>query len=145
MAIYKSGEVTLQASAEDVFNKLSNLENLSSLIASIPEDKIPADQKKALESLTITEDSISFPGGPVGSLTLKMTERKAPNLIKLEGVGSPVPLSMTMHISPEGAFSSKGQVDIDIQIPALLKPMVGGQIQKIADQFGDMLKSIPFA
>lgn len=144
MAIYKSPEVTLKGSATEVYDKLSNLENLKSLMDKIPVDQVPEDKRKAFEDLQITQDSISFPAGPVGALTLKMTEKVSPSLIRLDGEGSPVPLALIMHIEPEGTTASKGYVEIDIQIPALLKPMVGGQIQKMADQFSDMLKSISF-
>lgn len=145
MATYKSGEVTLQGSAEEVYNKLSNLDNLRDLLAKIPADRLPEEQKKQLESLEITPDSITFPGGPVGSLTLQMTEKIEPTLIRLDGVGTPVKLGLSMHITPECPTSSKGEVDIDIDLPAMLKPMVGGQIQKMADQFGQMLKAISFS
>lgn len=145
MANYRSGDILLNGSAEEVYSKLSNLENLKSLLEKVPADRLPEDQRRALESLEVTQDSITFPGGPVGSLTLKMTEKVAPEFIKLEAENSPVPLSLSMHIIKEGATQSKGYVDIDVAIPAMLKPMVGGQIQKMADQFGDMLKTMTFA
>ena len=145
MAIYKSGEVELQAPAEMVYERLSNMENLRSLIDKIPADRIPADQKKAFSEIEITPDTITFPAGPVGAMTFRIVERTVPSLIKLQGEGSPVPLSLSMHITPDDASSSKGFVEIDIEIPALLKPMIGGQIQKMADQFGEMLRAIPFS
>lgn len=145
MAIYKSAEINLPASAETVFSKLSNLENLRSLLANVPEGSIPADKKEMFDNITITSDSITVPGGPVGALTFKVTEKEAPNYIRLTGEGAPIPMALAMHLSPVDSNSSKAQVDIDIQIPAMLKPMIGGQIQKMADQFGQVLQSIPFS
>lgn len=144
MAVYKSSEVTIAASAQVVFDKLSNLNNLKELITKIPQDQIPEDKRKAFEDITITEDSISFPAGPVGALTFKVTQKTPPTLIKLEGIGSPVPLNLALHLIEENENSSRGYVEIDIEIPALLKPMIGGQIQKMADQFAEMLRAIPF-
>lgn len=144
MSVYKSAEVNIPSSAENVFNRLSNLENLRDLIKQIPSDRIPEDKRKAFEDLKITQDTISFPAGPVGSMTFRMTEKTPYKLIRLEGEGSPVPIALMMHLTPENDTSSKGQVEIDIEIPALLKPMIGGQIQKMADQFGEMLRAIPF-
>lgn len=144
MAVYKSSEVTIAASAQVVFDKLSNLNNLKELITKIPQDQIPEDKRKAFEDITITEDSISFPAGPVGALTFKVTQKTSPTLIKLEGIGSPVPLNLALHLIEENENSSRGYVEIDIEIPALLKPMIGGQIQKMADQFAEMLRAIPF-
>lgn len=145
MAKYQSGEVTLPASAETVFSKLSNLENLRSLLDNVPADKIPADKREMFDNITITPDSIAVPGGPMGSLVFKVTERTAPSFIKLTGEGTPIPLALSMHLIPVDSSSSKANVDIDIDIPAMLKPMIGGQIQKMADQFGEVLKAIPFS
>lgn len=145
MSKYTSGEVTLPASADVVFSKLSNLENLKSLLTNVPADKIPADKREMFDNITITSDSITVPGGPVGALTFRVVEKKAPSLIRLEAEGSPIPLGMAMHVAPESAGSSKASVEIDIDLPMMLKPMLGGQIQKMADQFGQVLQAIPFA
>ncbi|MBD5355685.1 MAG: SRPBCC family protein [Bacteroides sp.] len=145
MAIFKSGEVSLHAPADTVFAKLSNLENLRSLLDKVPADQIPEDKRQMFESITITPDTITVPGGPVGSLTFRVKERIAPSLIKLEGEGSPVALNLSMHVAPDGSEYSRAQVEIDIAIPAMLKPMVSGPIQQMADQFSQVLKAIPFS
>lgn len=145
MAIYNSDNISLSSSAEAVYSKLSNLENLRSLLEQVPADKIPEDKRAMFESISITPDSITVPGGPVGNLTFKVVEKHEPSLIKLTGEGSPVPLSLAMHITPEGPEACKAKVEIDIALPAMLKPMVGGHIQKMADQFGQVLKAIPFS
>ena len=144
MAIYSSGNIKLNASAQAVFSKLSNLENLKSLLENVPADKIPEDKRDMFENLKITNDSIEIPGGPVGSLLLKVVERVEPSLIRLAGEGLPIALQLKMNITPETDTTSVGNVDIDIDIPAMLKPMIGGQIQKIADQFGGVISAIPF-
>jgi carbon monoxide dehydrogenase subunit G len=140
---YNSEEVTLPKPAEEVFNTLSNLEGLRNLIAGIPSDKISDEQRQQLESVKVTADSISFPAGPVGDVTLRLKETVSPTLIRLEGVGTPVPLSITMDITPILPTQCKGKVTIDIQIPAMLKPMVSGPLQKMTDQFGQMLRNLP--
>ena len=145
MATFNSEEVSLNAPAEAVFAKLSNLENLRSLLDKVPADQIPADKLEMFNSITITPDSITVPGGPVGALTFKVKEKINPSLIKLEGEGAPVPLSLAMHISPLGADASSAKVVIDIAIPAMLKPMVSRPIQKMADQFSQILRAIPFS
>lgn len=144
MAIYSSGDVTLQASATAVFDKLSNLENLQGLLDKVPADRIPEDKRQMFENIRITHDTIEVPGGPMGNLLFRVIEREAPSLIKLRGEGIPIEMSLVLHVKPLTDTSSSANVDIDINIPAMLKPMVGGQIQKIANQFGDVLGAIPF-
>lgn len=145
MAIYKSGNVTLNASADAVYNKLSNLENLKEMLGKVPADKIPDDKRQMFENIRITPDTIEVPGGPMGNLIFRVVERKSPSLIKLQGEGIPIQMSLALNVAPLTETSSSANVDIDINIPAMLKPMIGGQVQKIADQFGDVLGAIPFS
>lgn len=145
MAIYNSDNVTLHASANAVFDKLSNLENLKGMLDKVPAERIPEDKRAMFENIKITPDTIEVPGGPMGNLTFRVVERVAPSLIKLQGEGIPLQMALALHISPLTDSTSSAKVEIDINIPAMLKPMVGGQIQKIANQFGDVLGAIPFA
>lgn len=144
MANYKSENVTLLASANKVYAKLSNLEGLGDLLKNVPLDQVPADQRGMLEQVVVTPDTISFPAGPVGELTLAVAEKIDPTLIRLEGRGTPVPMSMAMHIMPLNDDSCEAYVEIDVKIPMMLAPMLGGTIQKMADQFAHMLRQIPF-
>ncbi|MCH5231598.1 MAG: SRPBCC family protein [Muribaculaceae bacterium] len=145
MAVYSSGNVMLQAPAETVYNKLSNLENLRGMLDKVPADRIPEDKRQMFENIVITPDTIEVPGGPMGSLTFRVTERKSPSLIKLKGEGIPMQMSLSLHVAPKTETSSEAKVDLDIDIPMMLRPLIGGQIQKIADQFGDVLGAIPFS
>lgn len=145
MAKYNSKEIELNISAENLYSKVSNPENLRELIDKIPADKISEDKRSLLEKITVSKDTITVAGSPVGALSFIITEKREPELVKLSGEGSPIPLALTMNIAPAGADKCKARVDVDIEIPALLKPMIGGQIQKIADGFGDLLHTLPFA
>lgn len=145
MSIYSSDKITLNAPATAVYDKLSNLENLQGMLNKVPADKIPEDKRQMFENIRITQDTIEVPGGPMGNLLFRVTERIAPSLIKLKGEGIPIEMSLVLHIVPVNDTSSSANVDIDINIPAMLKPMIGGQIQKIANQFGEVLGAIPFA
>lgn len=145
MSVYKSDKVELSAPAESVYAKLSNLENLRSMLAGVPAESVPEDKRELFDSISITPDSISVPAGPVGNLTFKVVEKTEPSRIKLAAENSPIPLSLQMNLEPKGPDASEAQVMIDIALPAMLAPMVGGQIQKMADQFGQVLKAIPFS
>lgn len=145
MATYKSEVVSLAYPAETVFGKLSNLEGFGGILKNVPADKVPADQLAMLEQVRVTPDTISFPAGPAGEVTLKVAETDAPNLIRMEGFGTPAPMSLTLHITPLTPETCESYVQIDIQIPAMLKPMVNGPLQKMADQIAQMLRQVPMA
>ena len=141
---YKSDKIKLPYPAQTVYDRLSDLDGLSSLIKSVPTDKIPEQQRQMLEQVQVTSDTISFPAGPVGNITLKVVQRQAPDYIRLEGVGTPVPMSMALNVVPLSADTCEAYVEIDVSVPAMLKPMVNKPLQQMADQFGHMLRQMPF-
>lgn len=142
MATYKSETVGLMYPAERVFTKLSNLEGLGQMIKNVPEGQVPAEQLSMLEQVKVTPDSIEFPS-PAGSITLRLVETIDPTLIRMEGAGTPVPMEMALHIMPLTPDTCEAYVQIDLQIPAMLKPMVSGPLQKLVKQFADMLRRLP--
>lgn len=144
MATYKSDEVTLKASAQNVFDRLENFESLKALLDKVPEDQIPADKKEMFDSIKLTDDSIEIPGGPVGAIRLRVVEKVAPVKISLKGEGTPVPLSLQLDIHPIDDGSCRAQAKIDLEIPAMLRPMISGPMQKMTEQFAQVLRSIPF-
>ena len=144
MTTVKSEKKIINASAEKVFNKLSNLDNLKPLLESIPRDRIPEDKMEMFDNLKVTSDSITIPAGPVGQITLRVTDRLPYSLIQLTGEGSPVPLGMQLEIEAMGPEECEVQVAVNIEIPAMLKPMVAGPLKKIADQFVQVMAAIPF-
>lgn len=142
MAVFKSPTANINAPAEVVFERLSNLENLKTLMAKVPEDKIPEDQREMFNAVKVTADTISFPAGPVGEITLRMDTKEPFSLIRLVGVGTPVDLSLALDIEAQGNDASQGTVTVDIAIPAMLKPMVAGPLNKLVSQFAQMLPAV---
>lgn len=140
----KSETRIINAPAERVFNKLSNLENLKSLLQEVPRDRIPEDKQEMFDNLEVTADTISIPAGPVGNIVLRVTDRLPYSLIQLSGEGSPVPLFMRMTIDDLGPEECEVQVEISVDVPAMIKPMLNGPLKKIVDQFATVLGSIPF-
>lgn len=144
MAEYKSDIKQIAAPAEAVYSRLSNLENLRSFLANVPEDQIPADKREQLRQMELKEDSISMPGGPTGTVTLKITERKPCTLIVLKPEGSPIDLDLELRIGGEGAYSTL-QVAVVADIPMMLRAMVKGMFKQMVEQVADMLAAIPYS
>lgn len=144
MTSIKSDKAIVNGTPEQVFEKLSNLDNLKPLLEKVPKDQIPEDKREMFDNLEITSDSISIPGGPVGNITLRISDRLPYSLIRLSGEGSPVPMDMQLEIEPKGADQAEVQVAINLEIPAMLKPMVSGPLKKIANQFVNVLGAIKF-
>lgn len=145
MANFKSEAVTLNAPAETVWEKLSDLGKLKEMLANLPADQIPADKRDIFDNMDITSERITLPGGPTGPITLRKSGSNPYSLIRLEGEGTPVGMSLMMHIVPLNEFQSEATVEIDIKVPMMVVPMIKGPLQKIVDQFAQVLKSIPMA
>lgn len=144
MAVFKSKTVAVAAPATAVYDKLSDLESLRSLMQDIPVSAVPDDQRQMLEAVRVTPDTITFPAGPVGELTMRMTRKERPTLIRLDGEGAPVAMHMQLEIAEVSSDASEAAVSIDIAIPAMLKPMIGGTLQKMADQFADVIGQLKY-
>lgn len=143
MSAFKSEVVTLNVSAKDAYKKFTNLEGLREALKSLPEDKIPADKREMLEKIEITADSLSLPAGPVGTLTLRLTHTEEPTLIEFSAENSPVPITITMHITPLTDTTCSACVEIDVHVPAMMAPMIKGPMQGMADQISTLLTQIP--
>ena len=143
MAVYKSDKVALRVSAETAFDKLQSPGALRPLLEKVQPDQIPEDKRAMFEQLELTDDTITIPGGPMGSVTLRVTERQRPSRIVLSGEGIPVELSVRLDLEPTGESSCDAQVVISLGVPKMLEPMIGGTLQKVADQFAGVLRSVP--
>lgn len=144
MTTIKSDKTPISAPAEKVFEKLSNLENLKPLLERVPREQIPEDKREIFDRLQVTADSIVIPGGPVGDITLRLTDTLPYSLVRLQGIGTPVPLAMQMEMESTGPDSCEAVVSASLDIPIMLKPMVSGPLKKIVDQFAAVLGSMKF-
>lgn len=144
MTTIKSDKAKINAPAERVYDKLSDLSNLQAVLDQVPADSIPADKRQMFENVKITADTIAIPAGPVGEIKMRVTDRMPYSLIQLTGEGTPVPMNLQLEIEPDGAEACTVQVAFHLEIPAMLKPMVHGPLKKVADQFVQVMGSIPF-
>ena len=143
MAEYSSNDVSLKGKDTDVFNKLSDPSALKSFLNNVPLEQIPEDKRAVLDKIRLSDDRVVISGGPAGDMTLKVSGKKEPSYVRYDGIGLPVKLALVFKISPVDNMSSRCSVTIDADIPAMLRPMIGGTLQKAADQFAMMLASIP--
>lgn len=142
MATYKSDKVDILSSAHALYRKVENPENLRQLLSSIPAEQIPEEQRKQLEQIEVTPDSIVLPGGPVGSVTLRVAERQDPTLVRFEGVGMPVKMELLFKIYPLNEEMCQAQVELELDVPMMLKPMINGPMQKMVNQFSNLLRHL---
>lgn len=139
MATYKSKEFTINSPATEIFDKITDLGSFESRL-----DQLPPEVRQKLGDVRFDTDSISINAAPMGEVKFRVTERIAPEKVTLAAEQSPVPLTLSVVLHPtlQSAESTDVQTVIDVEIPAMLRPMVGGKLQEAADKFGELLRSM---
>ena len=136
MAEYKSKPFTINSSAENIADKFSDFTRIQEYV-----DRLPAEEREKVGDVAFTADSIILKTKQVGEITLKVVDR-SPRRVALTAVGSPVPMNIAVDITPLSDEQSELQASMSVDIPAMLKPMVGPTMQKAVDQFGELMKKI---
>lgn len=122
---------------QQLFDRVSNLSSFQERL-----DEMPQEVKDRLGDVKFTDDKIIINAPAVGQLVFAVTEKVAPVLLKLEAENSPVPFFITLHFEPEGEESTKVSSDLEVEIPMMLRPMVGGKLQEAADKFSEMFTTL---
>ena len=108
MGQYESSVKCIPYSQERVYAKLEDLNNLEGL-----KDKLPADKVK---DLTYNRDEATVNVPPVGNVTIRVVEREEPKCIKLEAVGSPIPVTLWIQIIPNAYERKKYKIEENVKI-----------------------------
>ena len=104
-------------------------------------EQLPAEKREKIGNVEFTKDTIKILTPQVGAITLRATER-TPQRIVLEAEGSPIPMKLLVNMAPVNSESTAVSGEIDVDLPVMLKPLVGPAMQKAADQFGNMFASL---
>ena len=49
---------------------------------------------------------------------------------------------MEVNITPAGDEAADVETRIDVEIPAIVRPIIGPQLQKAADKFGELIAGL---
>ena len=136
MATYSSRPVVVAQPAEELAQKFADFTVLQQRM-----DTMPAEQKAAIGEVTFSADTISIHTPQMGEIRLKAIGRSIKGMV-LEAQGSPVPMKLNVALNPVDAASTEVKGSIEVEIPALLRPMIGPTLQKAADRFGELFASL---
>ena len=134
MAKYSAPTFAVQKPAEEVAAKFDDLTAVQPML-----DKLSDEDRAKVGNLQLTPDSITVAAGPVGQLTFRVTER-TPRRVTFNAEGSPLPLSMGIDLSPKSADSTDVDCSVEVDLPMMLRPMVGPQLQKAVGMLADVIK-----
>ncbi len=137
MSTYSGKSVTLPRPITDIYAKVSDLAQYRPLI-----DQLPEEHKAKLQGVEFDGECVKMNAPSIGQLVFRITERTAPTHVGFSAEGSPVPLKLSLDLTSADASSTTLTPKIDIDIPAMLRPFIGGKIQEAADKFGDVFTSL---
>jgi hypothetical protein len=135
MANYKGKAVTVNSSAEAIANRFSDLSTLNEFV-----DQLPEAERQKIGDVAFEKDAISIKNPQIGSLRFAVTEC-SPSLIKLS-CATPVAMALQVNLTPLTSDSTEVTTDIDINIPAMLRPFIAPHMQRAADQFGTLMAKV---
>lgn len=141
MAQFESTVKHVPYSQEQVYNKLSDLNNLESVRERLDMLKEKLDGK--LEDMAFDRDSLTLKVQGI-TLTLRIIEREPMKCIKFEGDKSPIPLNLWIQILPVTDNEAKMKVTIRAEVNMFMKAMVSKPLQEGVEKLADMLAMIPY-
>lgn len=137
MSTYSSKPTIVAQPIDQLFERFSDLTNLQRKLRELPEDQLAR-----IGEVNFTPDTMSIITPQVGELKFQVTERQAPSHVAFSAVSSPLPLLMSINFKEVDANSTEVTAAIDVEIPMMLRPLIGGKIQEAADKFGQLMSQL---
>ena len=158
MTKYESSVKRVYSPVANVYAKLSDLTNLSSIQERLADpafeqvvrqqagDKVNDEQLAQLKSLVANmqfdRDSVTVQAGPMGSVSLRIIEREEPKLVKFEAENSPVAGNLWIQLLPASDVQCAMKVTLGVDLNFLMKQMLKGKLQDGVERLADMLAMI---
>ena len=136
MARYSSKPAVVNRPAAELSAKFADFRTLQASL-----DELPADRRAQIGDVAFSEDTIRITTPQVGEISLRAVER-TPEKVVLEAEKSPVPMKLEVSFKALDADSTDVEGTIDVDIPMMLKPLIGPTLQKAADQFGQLIAGL---
>ena len=136
MTTYESQIKSINASAEAIFNKLSDLEKLRPIVEQVHDDRI--------KDINITSDSIYFRIDPVGEIGVKMIETEAFKTIKFASEKSPIEFNMWIQLVEKSENDTRMKLTIKADVPLMFKMMLNEPLSKGIDILAENLSKLPY-
>jgi carbon monoxide dehydrogenase subunit G len=131
----ESKQGKINSSEETVFNFLSDLRNLDSLI---PQDKV--------QNWESSEDTCSFSIAQVGDIHLRISQKEPNTLIKVEPEGkTPIGFSFYIQLKEISEVDTRIKLTFKAEMNTMMKMMIKSPVQKGLDQIVDTLGKLPIS
>ena len=129
MTNFKSPDVEVSLSAEQLYDKLSNLNNL--------QDILPSE----ITGFQSTEDSCSFKMGGMPKVNLVIAEKTAFSKIILQAENSQIPFSLECNIRQNGEYC-KTVFEVNAELNMMMRMMLEKPLTNFLNAIAKRLSQI---
>jgi len=137
MAKYTSKTVGIAMPADAVYQRISHMSALQQRL-----EQLPQEQLALIGEVKFSDNSVSINAPQIGEIRFDIVERIEPVRIVFAAANMPVAMSLAVDLHPTDAEHTDVTSTIDVEIPAMLRPIVGGKMQEAADRFTDLLTQL---
>jgi carbon monoxide dehydrogenase subunit G len=132
----KSNTQTVASGVEKIFETLSDLRNLEKIKAQLPADKV--------DNFEVDADSLRISVPPVGAMAVRIKEREPFKSIKFVSEQSMLPFELRINLSPLSEQEATLQLQLDAELPMMVKMMLGSKLQDFVNKFAEQLSRIAY-
>jgi carbon monoxide dehydrogenase subunit G len=106
-------------------------------------DQLPADMLEKVGSVDfINDDAFAIEAPGLGRVQFDIVNRTEPTSVTFAANAGPVPLNLVIELAAQGDNATSISSAIDVEIPMMLRPLVGGKMQEAADRFSQMIADL---
>lgn len=135
MAKYTGKSAIVPGSPESIAERFADLTQMQAAA----EGMTPEQRAKA-GNVVFTTNSMTITNPAVGAVEFKVLEH-SPKRVVL-GCSTPMKMDLVLDLKPHGEDESEVTTSIDVDIPMMLRPLIGPQLQKAADEMGSMMTNL---
>lgn len=136
MTEFKSDIKSIPYNDSDIFEILSDLNNLERL-----KDRIPVEK---IQDFSFDKDSCSFTINPVGKVKFSIIEREPNKTVKFIAEDLPVNMTMWIQLKQVEENDTKMKLTVKADLNPFLKPMLSKPLQEGIDKVANVLAAIPY-
>lgn len=137
MSKYSSKAITVAKPVGELYSHISHMSALQQRL-----EQLPAEQLAMVGEVKFTDDSVTINAPQVGEIRFDVVERVEPSHIMFRAANMPVAMSLAVDLKAVSDDSTEVTSTIDVEIPAMLRPLVGGKMQEAADRFTDLIAQL---
>lgn len=161
MTKYESQVYTINTTQQHAYERMADLKSFEGikdavntpdfeqrLMQNIPAeyaDKVTPEKiqqiREALNNVVFSSDAVSMET-KMGLVTLAITDRQEPKLVKLQGVNTPVDACLWVQFLPQGVYQTKMKVTVGVELNFFIRKMVEKHVKTAPDGIAQMLSFI---